>query len=618
MGDENNINLDLDPKKVLEALSDMGNEVKMLAQKVEDALGKEAPKSFAKFEDAAERGTTKVQGFFRNLGQRVKEDLKTAFDATGILAGAKFAKDLGEGVKQVFDMERAFDRLNTRLQMSTKQLQEFKKQVGQKVSATGQKLEDVLPGVETAASKGGVKSPEQLAAIGESLGQMKATTGEDTKGVSEAVIEILKTQGKQVTAKNFKDTLDALQATRVQGAFGSVGEAGASLEQLSPYAKKMGLGTRELGGMAATASRSGGAGQDILRQLMEQASKPGGQDKLNAIFGVDLFKGGKMNAAALGKIDTGKFGKYSQNVMEEATGLQGASGADLARFVDAFKSGMGDFDKVVKGSNETATQFQAATDNMASSIDQFKEHAKEAAREVGGGISALGHDLMKGNLKGAFRDIKEVGKASWENKGTLGAGLLGAAGMGALAGRGIKGIAGKLGGSDLLGGMMKGEMAKAAGIQPVYVTNASEIAGKDQGGADDFMKKMSDMAMGKKGILDTIMTGGGTLGTVARGGVGATAAAGVGLAAGAAADYVGSGKLEDDVKGLWDMLFGAKAESKDQGLPTPSTNPQSTAGVDHEAIAKAVEKGAHDGTVKAKGKVNYTNPSAVSGTGGSM
>src|ERR1700685_3048851 len=336
--------LDLDPRKVLDALLEMSEGAKKLADDIESSLGKNAVKSIDKLESKTETGTQKITTMFRNLGTRVKEDLKTAFDATGILAGAKFAKDLGEGVKQVFEMERAFDRLNTRLQLSTRQMTDFKNQVGRKVAGTGQKLEDVLPGVESAAARGGIKSPEQLSSIAEALGKAKATTGEQTEGLSDTVIEILKSQGKKVTADSFKQTLDALQATRTSGAFKTATEAGGANEQLSPMAKRMGLGTRELGGLAATASQSGAAGQDILRQLMEQANTPGGKDKLNAIFGPKLFdKQGKLQAGNIANINTGRFGQFSPQVMEEATGIKGAAGADLERFVQAFKGGMGDF-----------------------------------------------------------------------------------------------------------------------------------------------------------------------------------------------------------------------------------------------------------------------------------
>jgi len=227
----------------------------------------------------------------------MKEDLKTAFDTSGVLAGAKFAKDMGEGVKQVFEMERAFDRLNTRLGLSNKQLMDFKKNLGRGVAGTGQELKDILPGVETFAAKGKVRDAGQLANIGESLGKVRATTGEDIEGVADSVVEILKNQGKAITDQSVRSTLDAIQGTRTSGAFKTAGEAADAIQaitgSISPeQMKKMGIGTREIGGLAAMASSGGDQGQQILQSILKDATSAGGKDKLNAIFGQNIFKNG--------------------------------------------------------------------------------------------------------------------------------------------------------------------------------------------------------------------------------------------------------------------------------------------------------------------------------------
>ena len=633
MGDTK-IDLDLDPKKILESLGDMGEEVKKLSQRIEESLGKDAAKSIGKLEDAAERGTSKIQSNFRNMGQRIKEDLKTAFDATGILAGAKFAKELGEGVKQVFDMERAFDRLNTRLQLSARALQDFKKQMGSRVSATGAKLEDVMPGTETAASRGGVKDPNQLAAIAESLGQARMTTGEDTKGISEAVVEILKSQGQKVTGSSFKSTLDAMQSTRVNGAFGSAGEAGAAIAGISPYGQQMGLNTREMGGLAATASKSGAAGQDILRQLMEQASHPGGKEKLNAIFGQQVFgKGGKLDAGALGKINTGKFGAFSQQTMESATGISGASGADLTRFVEAFKGGMGQFKNVVSGANETASQFEDATNNLASGVDKFRERTKEAAREVGSSLSKLGHDILAGNGSQILGDVAEVGKTAHANKGQLAAAGLLTAGVGVLAGGALRRMGGKLGGlGGMASGMLGGQMAKMAGVQPVYVTNAKEMASGNSM-VDNFFKQTGAIAGGGAGALGKFGKVAGVAGKGLAAVGGAMAAAEIGMAIGEAMMQVPAvqkmtGQATDwaydaiNGKGDSDDMAGAEARAKAAYKNSAAHKASSAAngGMDPEAIAAAVAKGTHEGQMRANAskRPTFTNKSAVKGTGGSL
>lgn len=499
---ETTIPIDMDPAKILASLDQISRETKALASVVEEQMGRRAGQALKKFEDDAEKGTTRVSMFFRNLGSRVKEDLKTAFDATGVLAGTKLTKDLGEGVRSVFEMERAFDRLNTRLGLSTKALADFKRQVGSRVAGTGQKLEDVLPGVESAASKGGITDTKSLSGIGEALGRVRATTGEDTAHLSDTVIEVMKKQGMAMTGGNFQRTLDAFQGTRTAGAFKSAGEAGGGIEELAGFAQKLHLNTRQLGGLAAMASKSGDSGHDILKQIIETGTNGRGGDKqINATFGAQLFKNGKLDVNAFSKVNANRFGDSA--IMGQASGIQGANGEDLKRFIASFKSGTADFTKVTQGANETADQFATATDNLASQVDQFKEKAKEASRELGSSISKFGHDLLTGSSKDLGQDAKDVAKSAWDNKGSLaGAGAV-SIGAGLLLGGGLNGLLGKVPGGKLAGGLVGGGLAKAAGATPVFVVNAADIGGGSGalGAAAGGMGNLGKIAGGVGGVV---------------------------------------------------------------------------------------------------------------------
>ena len=595
MADEK-ISLDLDPRKVLDALNEMAENAKGLAKDIEDSLGKDAAKSVGKLEDAAEKGTAKIQAHFRNLGQRVKEDLKTAFDATKILTGLKFAKELGEGIKEVFDMERAFDKLNTRLQMTAKQLSDFKRELGKKVAGTGQKMEDILPGVETAASRGNIKSPEQLASIAETLGQAKAATGEATEGLSETIVEILKNQGKAINATTFKQTMDALQATRVSGAFSSATEAGGAIQKITDVIrpeelKKMGLGTRELGGMAAMASKSGAGGTDVLKHILETAQQAGGKEQLNAIFGTQLFKGGKLDTSAFSKINKQGLGQFSEQAMGSATGV---GQAELSRWIDAMKSNMQDFDKVTKGSNETADQFKLATDSLASGVDRFRQKTIEAGREVGGSLSRAASELLKGNVGAAASAVGEALQGAHENKGIIAGAAAMTAGAGILLGGGIKGLMGKGGG--LAAGVAKGELAKQAGIQPVYVTNAGEIGGS----AADKLGKFGGFAGKAAGL--------------AKGALGAGMAFEGGMAAGDALMSIPA--VEKATGAVTDMIFKAlNPDQSDEAIMAKAQRDQAhkmseKAGISDELAMKIVQ-GIESANIKATVDGKFTNPSSV-------
>jgi hypothetical protein len=602
------IKLDLDPKKVLASLNQISESTKDLARTIEEQLGKDSAKSFDKLTDAAEKGTSKIGSFFKNLGTRVKEDLKTAFDVTGVLAGGKFAKELGKGVQGVFDMERAFDRLNTRLRLTQTQFSSFKTDLGRKAASTGQTLESILPGVEATAARGGLTNPTQLADVGQMLGQAKATTGEDTENLADTVVEILKTQGKKVTSESFREVLDALQATRTASAFRTATEAGQSIEGISPYAKRLGLNTREIGGLSAQASQAGSAGTGILQDFLRMAAdKNVDRKKLEGIFGVDLFKSGKFNAQSLGNIDLKRFKGLSQEKFAEIGFGGGANGGDFVRFVEAFKHGTQTFQKLTHGSNETAEQFQAATNNLASKIDRFKQRTMEAGREIGEGLSGAANSLLEGDYKGALDKGKGTLSSVKDNAGTI-AGALGAtAAVGILTGGSLKRLLGSVGG--LGEGLAKGELAKAAGVQPVYVVNAKEIGG----GAGGLLGGAANAA----GLL-------GKFGGLAKGALGVGAAFEGGRMIGGALNEIPA--VQEAAQTFFDSITklfggqgimtneGAMAEAQKQYGGRLSAAPGG--GGIKEAVAQGIETGMQKATVKVEQKGPYTNPSSVRGRGG--
>lgn len=594
------IDIDLDPKKVLDALNDMAEHSKQLSDDIEESLGKRAPKSISTMEEAAEKGTNKIAGYFRNLGTRVKEDLKTAFDIGKLMGGIKLTNELASGTKQVFEMERAFDKLNTRLGLSTKQLEQFKTQVGRRVAATGQTLQSVLPGVETAAARGNIRSPEQLAAIAESLGRAKAVTGEDTEALSETITDILKQQGRAVNAKNFKATMDAIQGTRIAGAFQTAEEAAQAVSQvtagLNPQQmREMGIGTREAGGLAAAASKAGPGGQDILNKLLRMAAQPGGEKQLNALLGSQVFKKGKLDMGAFQQVNPERMGKYTMQVLGAATGTEQA---DLARFLTSMKGGMADFQKVSRGADETADQFKTATNNLASKVDQFKEKATEAGRELGESVAMVGKDLLAGHFKDATKDIVGVGQAAMQNKGML-AGILGLSGAAAiLAGSGAKGLMSKIPG---LGGVIGGEAAKAAGITPVFVTNWPA------GGLGGALGALGQA--GEGGFGASVLARLGAIGSAALPALGVGAAGAAGFGVGELINKAGLEKMDIGGK-IYDMLHPNEIQP---------TNPKKDAAHLTPDVIKAAVR---DGTVEAHQKVGKgqprTNPSGPPPRGGGM
>jgi len=592
---ETKLELDLDPKKVIAALNEIASQSKEMASKIEESLGKEAVKNFKKLETQSQETSDKISSVFRNLGNRLKEDMKNFLGLNALMEGMNIAKDMKQGVEQIFDMEKAFDRLNTRLGLSVDKMNEFKKMSIMKVAGTGQEMKNIMPGMERVAAKGNVKDAGQLADIAEMLGQSKAVNEkENVEGLADSVVEILQRQGQKVTAKSFKETLDALEGGRVKGALGSAGEMADAVKEMASFAKKSGMSTRDLSGLTSVASKGGEGSLNVMKQIMEKGSTKAGQEQLNGILGVSLFKNGKLDPSQLGQINTGRFGQMSESVMGEATGLSGASGADLTRMVESFKNNMGDFSAVAQGANETADQFGVAADNFSTKFDTFKEKLKGTVMIVGDDLSKAVNEFMKGNFKGGLGSLSQAGGAMMDNKGAL-AGGLGLASLAALMTSGGLGqIMKNVPGGGMMKGAVGGAMAKAAGATPVYVVNASEIGGG------------SGAAGGALGAL-------GKAGAVA-------GAAGIGVAIGEALNnWEPSRKVLDAAGDKAFDIFGpdqqkamSEAQANQNAKMSQSFNERNGTSLTPEQFAKAVETGMLKSYMKRP--VQLTNPSTVKGT----
>lgn len=595
MSDET-IKLGLDPAQVLAALKEMATKSEELAKQIEDALGKDAAASIKKLEDTAEKGSGRIGNFFNNLGKRVKEDMKTAFDFSRVMAGVKFTDEIAKGAKQVLDMERAWDRLNVRIGASAKTFGAFKTELGKGVSATGASLEKVLPGVEAVVARGGLKDTTELGKIGEILAKAQAATGEETGNMAEQLVDSIQARGMKVNAATMKEAIDAAMAARNAGTFGTATEAASAIAHVSPFAKQMGLGTRETAALAAQASAAGGPGVDILRQLMERGTQVGQQGALNQLLGANIFKGGKLDSNALGNINLSKFKGLSEQQMAGITGFSGASGDDFVRFVQAFKQGNDRFKSVLSSSDDTAKAFEASTQNFAARLDRFKERLTNAGREIVGGLSQSAEGVFSGNKDKIKGGLAQAGAGIKDNAGTLAAGTAGTLAMGLLFGGGLRNLMG--GQIGTAAGIARGKgIQQATGVQPVFVVNAKEIGG----GA---MEKIAPFAgLGKFG---------GAMGV---------------LGAGAAGYGVGSlineiPGVSDAVVGIFDSIakmFGGGSMNNDQAMKAGEEQFRK-AREQTEMLRAAIREGAREGTSQARIRLEQkgpmTNPSAVAPRGG--
>lgn len=489
------LEIDLDPKKVLDGLKEMASGSKLLAEDMEKAL-KLIEGNFDKLGKKAEDSANKVDGTFRNLGTRMKEDLKNLLDLGKIMGAIGMADQIKQGVTQIFTMEQSFARLNTRLGLSGKELTNFKNSFGRAAAEAGIDAEKLFPGIETMSAKGGVKDAGQLGAIADVLAKTSTVTQEDTGSLSDSIIGILKDQGKQVTAQSVKETADALAATRVSGAFKTSAEAGNAIARLTSMldpklkdVQSMQLGTRELGAMSAMASRGGERGMDIMQSILKTASGAGGKSIINGVLGAAIFdKTGKMDVAAFNKVSPEAWGRYTSQGRGAALGV---NNADLSRFVTSMQQNQSVFGGVTGGKDEVNKQFKSI-DTMSQKFNTFTGKVTENAREFGGGIMDSAKSLFNGDTKGAWEGVKNSFGAKYGKEGQVGvgstilatgAGLSGTAGAAAAMGIGGTAAAATAGvplmalGGGILMGMAKEKMAEKYPEASFAAAAASSDAG---------------------------------------------------------------------------------------------------------------------------------------------
>ena len=601
MADDTSIKIGLSPEEVIAALKQMGDQVGKLAAQMDDALGKKSSQSINDLKDNAEKGTNQISKFFSNMGTRIREDLKTAFDVSAIMAGANFAKQIQEGVRGVFDMERAFDRLGVRLNLTTRQMEDFKRQVGRVTAANGVNVTDIQGGLMAAASAG-VKDPKQLTMVAESLSRARQIDPGVGSGeaITDNIAEILRRQHLEINGANFQKTMDALNGATATGNFRDTNDAGSHVAALSAYSSTNGMDTRQLAGIATMASKGGPAVQALLNQILEGGGGPDQGARLNATLGREVFKNGKLDANELGKVNPNQFGATS--ILGEASGLSGANGGDLKVLIETFRDNMDSFKQVVDGTNETAKQYDAVSQSWAAKTEAFKARLQNAGREFGDGLAQYVDGLTSGDSEKKAGGIGNMAGTLWDNKGDLAAGGALTLGAGMLMGGGIRGLMGRA-------------TASATGVQQVYVTNAAEIKGDGVGDKLGIMDKVMGSSVGKKVgsivggmVANAMILGPASLSTIGGMGAGAIGMAGAGVAAAGAVGY-GVGKGVNYLTGNEGQMGEKLYDYLNPDTSAPSNlSPQQVSDLMAAGMLKALRE--HDNKPSL-----FTNPSSVRGQG---
>lgn len=459
----------------------------------------DAGKSWGDFSNYVKKQACSIIESVEEAGKSFAKNLGRGALAGGALAGIEALRGgIREAVKTGLSFDDALARVSSRADMSARQVAKLKQEFFE-LGKTGAQLDSIPAAFD--AIYGATGNINQSKSVMEPIAKAAAMGDGDASKVAEFVKDRLKGEGKDINKSNVQELLQSLVLAQRGGEFNSLSDAMQGMSGVNAAAqKRAGLSDREMAGILAGSTRAGAdkatglAGAQALIHMSQQGF--GGGAALAGMLGVGSFmNGGKFDASTLTRASANQ--KRSGRSDSESVALfQGAGLSEvestgllaILKNVEKFQDGI----KKVAADTKTFDQsFAEVTDTLSHRLEQLKNATVSGFNDIFSPMMGPAKQAAGGHIGDAISGLPRMvgGMASGvaEHPMLAGGALLATAAGGAILKKfGI--------GGGLAEGLAKGSALSKMGVQPVYVTNANEIA--QSGASGDFMKKMSEMAMG--------------------------------------------------------------------------------------------------------------------------
>lgn len=458
-------------------------------------------KVLAQNEDQTKKWGKTVGDELMKVGKQFADNLKTGAKAITLDAGRAAIKQAGhDAIGMAFSFSKAFAEIKSKSNASETDLMKWRKSLMQISTDVGSNMDSMAQSFNEMFSS--VKDPQELLKIMESVGKAAAMGDGDATKVSGSVMSRLQGEGREVNNKNVMDVLGGQDLLRRNGSgFKDLSAAQDAMGSISGAdIKKSKLSERDLAAILAGASKTGSDSATSTKGVAEllgmsnnglmQGSKLAGilgtgslTDK-NGKFDISKLGGGKAMAGinSLGKNDNERL-----EVFKSISGMSAEGSEATFNMIKHFKELNETFQQTehdLKSFDQSAAE---GADNLENTYKKFENGLITGVTDILGGFEKPMKSLLKGDVGGAIGGLG--GALGQAGKGIAEHPMLVAGGIAttAIAGSLITSLLGKMGGmggaAGLAAGVAKGDSLKAAGVTPVYVTNASEIGGGGGPGA---------------------------------------------------------------------------------------------------------------------------------------
>ena len=479
------------------------DETRRIASETKAAFGQTrkelqlAQTSFHDYTNEVKKDGGSILATLKSMGKSFAENLGRGAVGGAVVTGVDAMRaGMKNAVSTSISFSDALAKLGSRADLSQAKLAKLREEFFKIGKATGADLGSIAGGANVLY--GATGNMDQAMSAMNPIAKAAAVNGGNAEEIASFVADRLKGENKEVNEANVKDLLGGLVLAQRGGEFNSIQESMQAFKGLPEGVQsRTGLSNRDLAALFSGATRAGGnrdtgvaAVQAITRMSQEGFA---GDATLGGVLGIGSFKkNGKFDMGQLTKAagNVGRLGNSEQQRMAMLTQVSGLSDQEAQGLLSILEHIQKFNDGVQKVEKDTKSFDQS----MEESADSLGTDMKRLNNEIVGGFSDIFSPLMKmaHQIASGHLPTNILGNIGDSVAGAVKHPVLVAGGLAATAAGGF--LMKQLGIGGLAKGVATGKALEAAGVQPVYVTNASEIAKDANSVADDFLKKTEALA----------------------------------------------------------------------------------------------------------------------------
>ena len=502
----------LNTKDYVEGQKKVREESKNTTQQVQSDLTKNSTQ-VAQNEAQYRKWGNSVREELKKFGKDFRENLSTGAKALTLGLGSSLIKKAAsDSVAMAVDASKRFADLRSRIGASEEQLQKWSKAIDVSAVKTKANLSSMQ---EAFSDLSDSANPDEIMKFLDQIGGATTMTGGDSHSVTQYLKDTLTGQGKEINAGNVNEALTSADILRRKGrGFGDMTSAMGALGSFDQNAvRNSGLSSRNLASILAGASRAGVSSSGAVKGIQDLigANNNGIQSGsvLASILGTTSLSGKN------GQFDISKIGgggqyqrlmglgggneKKAQEVFRSISGLSAEGSDAVFKMIKNFKDLNATMQEAEKDQKSFAQSAAESSDNIKDAYQGMQDSLVVGFKDIFGPLENPIKSLLAGNLGGAMKSAPgAVGgllKGVADHPALIAGSIAATAAGGALISGLLSKIPGLGGMAGTAAGVAIGTALKQAGVEPVYVVNATEIGESVEGGGKGGMGFMGKLGM---------------------------------------------------------------------------------------------------------------------------